>query len=97
MARGGGVVRFEQGRRAVLRWGAKNKHTHSRSDNNGTALGVRYPPFCSLGTEAGRGINSITVGVLSIVRSEDYTRLTALAELTGKDYFNDYVLLGLSK
>ena len=46
----------------------------------------------SLGAEKGRGITSITVGVLEILRGGDLVKLRALVGLSGEDCFNDISL-----
>jgi len=49
----------------------------------------QFDKLGSFGVEKGRGIASITVKVLEILRGKDLVKLRALAELSGQDCFND--------
>mmetsp|Transcript_29758 Transcript_29758/g.59185 ORF Transcript_29758/g.59185 Transcript_29758/m.59185 type:complete len:270 (-) Transcript_29758:124-933(-) len=72
---------------------AKYFHDNFAGDERGyKRYKGHFDKLGSFGEEKGRGITSITVGVLEILRGKDVVKLRALTELSGPNCFNDHEL-----
>ena len=69
---------------------AKHFQDHFAGDLNGfKRYKERFDKLGNFGFERGRGSQSVTVGVLEIIKGEDLVKLKALAALSKKECFDD--------